>query len=102
MSAAVLASRVLLGVGVAIICGSALGALAFRHSQNRLHYITPMTTIGAPMVGLALAIENSWGETTAQILLTVFLLAVTGPVLESATGRLIAQREGWIPRRSPR
>jgi multicomponent Na+:H+ antiporter subunit G len=102
MNTATIVSRLLLAIGVAVIVASALGALGFRQVHNRLHFITPMTSLGAPLVGLALAIENGWGETTAEILFTVFLLAVAGPVLEAATGRLHAQRQGWVPPRSPR
>ena len=101
MSAADVASRSLLVAGVAVTVLSSLGALAFRQVHNRLHFITPITSLGAPLVGLALAIENGWGETTAEILFTVFLLALVGPALEAATGRLAAQQEGWVPRRSP-
>ena len=101
MSAAYLASRALLVAGCAVIVVSSLGALTVRQAQNRLHFITPITSLGAPLVGLALAVENGWGETTAQILLTVFLLAVAGPVLEAATGRLAAQQEGVVPRETP-
>lgn len=92
MSAADVASRALLAAGVAVIVASCLAALSFTRVHDRLHYLTPVTSLGAPLVGLALAIENGWGETTAQILLTVFLLAVSGPVLEAATGRVAAQQ----------
>ena len=52
-------------------------------------------------MGLALAISNGWGLTTALILLIVSLLAVTGPVLQAATGRVAAQRAGIHPPESP-
>lgn len=92
MSAADVASRALLVAGVAVILASCLAALSFTRVHDRLHYLTPITSLGAPLVGLSLAIENGWGETSAQILLTVFLLAVSGTVLEAATGRVAAEQ----------
>lgn len=93
---------VLLWAGVGAVVLSGLGALTLRRVYNRLHYLTPMTTIGAPLIGLALAIGNGWGLTMGLDLFIVFLLALTGPVLEAATGRTAAQREGLIEPESPR
>lgn len=101
MSAATVASRVLLVIGVAVIVASALAALAFRRLEDRLHLLAPMTSVGVPLVGLSLAMEDGWGATSAEILLIVLLLAVAGPVLEAATGRVHAQRQGQVPPRSP-
>jgi multisubunit Na+/H+ antiporter MnhG subunit len=95
------AELVLLWAGIAAVVLSCLGALTLRRVYNRLHYLTPMTSIGAPLIGLALAIDNGWGLTTAGILFDVFVLVLTGPVLEAATGRAAAQREGLIELDSP-
>jgi multicomponent Na+:H+ antiporter subunit G len=102
MSTANVATDVLLWVGTAITVLSCLGALTFRRVYVRLHYLSPITSIGAPLVGLALAVKNGWGLTTAQDVFIVFLLAITGPVIEVATGRVSAQREGLIEGKSPR
>ncbi|MDT7752214.1 MAG: hypothetical protein QOD96_5876, partial [Pseudonocardiales bacterium] len=53
-----------------------------------------------PLVGASLAIENGWGTTTGQILFVVLLLAVTGPVLGAATGRLARRGPEPDPGRS--
>jgi multicomponent Na+:H+ antiporter subunit G len=92
----------LLWAGIAVVVLSCLGALTLRRVYNRLHYLTPATSLGAPLIGLALAIENGWGLTMAEDLFIVFLLALTGPVLEAATGRMAAQREGLIEPESPK
>jgi multicomponent Na+:H+ antiporter subunit G len=102
MSAASAAADAALWAGVAITVLSCLGALTFRRVYLRLHYLTPMTSIGAPLVGLALAVQNGWGLTMAQIVFIVFVLAVTGPVIEATTGRVSAQRENLIKEESPR
>jgi monovalent cation/proton antiporter MnhG/PhaG subunit len=92
----------LLWAGIGVVALSCLGALTLRQVYNRLHYLTPMTSIGAPLIGLALAIGNGWGLAMAEDLFIVFLLALTGPVLEAATGRAAAQREGLLQPESPR
>lgn len=91
----------LLWAGVVTVVGPCLGTLAMPRVYNRLHYLTPMTSIGAPLIGLALAISNGWGLTMAEDVFIVFLLALSGPVLEAATGRAAAQREGLIKQDSP-
>ena len=91
----------LLAAGTLVVIVSTWAAFAFRRIYDRLHLLTPITSLGAPLIGLALAIENGWTLTTGEILITVVLLAVSGPVLEAATGRVAAQREGLISRESP-
>ena len=91
----------LLSAGIAVVVLSCLSALALRRVYNRLHFLTPATSIGAPLIGIAAAIGDGPGLTTAGILFIVLLLAVTGPVLEAATGRMAAQREGLTRQESP-
>jgi multicomponent Na+:H+ antiporter subunit G len=88
------------GVVVAVL--SALGALAAGHDHYlRLHYVTPITSLAGPLVGVGLTIENGWGLTSGQILFVVGLLAVSGPVAGAATGRLFAQSDGTVDSESP-
>lgn len=89
-------ARVVLLVGVGVVVLSSLSAVWLRGVFVRLHFLTPVTSVGGPLIGLGLAIENGWGITTGLILLVVALLAMTGPVLEVATGRVMAQREGIV------
>lgn len=91
----------LYGAGTAVVVAAALGAVTMRQAYNRLHFLTPGTSLGAPLIGLALGIENGWGLTTALDLFIVFLLALTGPVLEAATGRVAAQRDHLVDEESP-
>lgn len=92
----------LLAAGAAIVVLSSVRAVLARGVYNRLHFISPVTSLAAPLIGLALAINSGWNLTTAQILFIVALLAVTGPVLEAATGRVAAQQDDLVPRESPR
>ena len=88
------------GVVVAVV--SALGALATaRDHYLRLHYVTPVTSLAGPLIGVGLCVENGWGITTGEILLIVALLSVAGPVAAAATGRLFAQSDGIVKSESP-
>jgi multicomponent Na+:H+ antiporter subunit G len=95
-----LVSDLLLGAGVLVTVASATAALLVRSLYDRLHFLTPVTSLAGPLVGAALAIENGWGTTTGQILFVVLLLALTGPVLGAATGRLARRSAEPDPGRS--
>jgi multicomponent Na+:H+ antiporter subunit G len=101
MSALHLAAVTCFGVGVAVVVLTTLASLRVRRAADRLHFLTPATALGSPLVGLGLALENGWSLTSAQIVLTCVLIMITGPVLTSAALRLAAQREGTISQESP-
>jgi monovalent cation/proton antiporter MnhG/PhaG subunit len=86
----------LLAAGTVVVVASAVGTLITRDFYRRLHWLTPVTSIGGPLVGLALAFANGWSLTTAIVLLTVALLTVTSPVLTAAVGRAAAQQDGIV------
>ncbi|WP_372665373.1 monovalent cation/H(+) antiporter subunit G [Amycolatopsis kentuckyensis] len=89
-------AQVLVFAGVAVVVVCALAMLRAQTLLNRLHLLAPVTTLGAPLVGGGLALATGWNLGSGAILLTVVLLAVTGPVLQSAAGRVEAQRRGEI------
>lgn len=96
-----LAGVVCFYAGVAVVVLAALASLRVRRPEDRIHFLTPTTSLGTPLVGLGLALQNGWSLTTAQIVLICVLLMITGPVLAAATVRLAAQSEGSVPRESP-
>jgi multicomponent Na+:H+ antiporter subunit G len=67
----------------------------------RLHFITPVTSIGAPLIGLGLCLQSGLGLTTASIVLAVILLMASGPVLTAAIGRVAGQLDGELPAEEP-
>lgn len=88
--------------GVAVSILSALGALAAGTDHYlRLHYVTPVTSLAGPLIGIGLSIENGWGITTGEILLIVGLLFISGPIAAAATGRLFAQSDGTVRSDAP-
>lgn len=83
------------GVVVAVL--ASIGALVSGTNQfNRLHFVTPITSLAAPLVAVGLGIENGWGLTTGEILLVVGMLFFSAPMMGAATGRLMAERAGKI------
>ena len=88
-------------LGIAVVVLTSLGALVLRGVYNRLHFLTPATSVGAPLIWIGLVILEGMGLTTGLALLIVVLLAVSGPVLEVATGRVAGQREGLVRSESP-
>ncbi|MEU2610592.1 monovalent cation/H(+) antiporter subunit G [Micromonospora sp. NPDC007271] len=91
----------LVAAGVLVCVASSLGVLLPRTVLGRIHFLTPVTSVGAPLVGVGLAIDSGWQLPTALILFTTLVLAATGPVLAAAMARVAAQRQGLVPRESP-
>lgn len=52
-----------------------------------------MTSLGGPLIGLAVAIDDGWSPSGVLALLITLLLAATGPVVQAATARAIALRD---------
>lgn len=90
---------VLASLATLIIVLSGAGALIVRGSLARLHFLSPITSLAGPLLGVALVLQQGWGIASGLILLTVGLLAVSSPVLESATARLIGLEQGILPER---
>ncbi|QRP49557.1 monovalent cation/H(+) antiporter subunit G [Amycolatopsis sp. FDAARGOS 1241] len=86
------AAQVLVFAGVAVVLLSAVGMLRARDLFTRLHLLSPVTTLGAPLIGAGLVLTNGWHLGSGAIVAVVVLLAVTGPVLQAATARLEANR----------
>lgn len=92
----------LVALGTAVIVAASLGALRAGPSELvRVHYLTPITSLGAPLVGAGVCVAEGWGLTSGEIILILGLLFVTGPVLGAATGRLIAQHDGALETGGP-
>lgn len=101
MSAVHIAGLVCFYAGVAVVVLAVLASLRVRRPEDRVHYLTPTTSLGTPLVGLGLVLQSGWSLASAQIILTCALLMITGPVLAAATVRVAAQREGSVAQESP-
>lgn len=92
----------LVSLGTAVCVAAAVGALAMRSSVfDRMHFVTPVTSLGCPLVAVGLSVDEGWGLTTAFYLLIAALLGFAAPFLEAATGRMLGQIEGRVDTSSP-
>ncbi|HLH29227.1 MAG TPA: monovalent cation/H(+) antiporter subunit G [Acidimicrobiales bacterium] len=88
----------LVSLGTAVCVAAAVGAAALRTDGfDRLHFVTPVTSLGGPLVAVGLSVHAGWGLTTGSYLLVAGLLFVAGPFLEAATGRMMGQNAGRLP-----
>jgi len=101
MTAQTVTGAAVAGVGVLVCVVASIGALVARDLLDRLHFLAPVTSLCVPLIGLGLAVDTGWHLTTMEILLTVGVVAGTGPVLAAATGRAAAEQRGLIPAESP-
>ena len=92
----------LTALGCAVIAVAVVSAVAARGGiLNRLHLVTPVTSLGAPLVATGLCIQSGQPWVIAEVLLITLLLFVTGPVLEMATGHVAAQQQGLVREEQP-
>ncbi|MCU7726266.1 monovalent cation/H(+) antiporter subunit G [Actinoplanes sp. KI2] len=77
---------VLIAAGVLVCLLSAAGALRARTVLDRLHLLTPVTSVGTPLIAIGLAVHAGWHLATALLLLCAAVMLPAGPVLASATG----------------
>jgi multicomponent Na+:H+ antiporter subunit G len=78
-----------------------LGLVAARDSVPRLHFVTPVTSVAAPLTGVAYAVDQGWGIAAGLVLLIVGLVAVTSPPMAAAIGRVAAHRDRLLPSEPP-
>jgi multicomponent Na+:H+ antiporter subunit G len=93
---------VLVGVGTFVAVLASLAALRARTAFRRLHYLTVLTSVAAQLIGVGAIVADGFGFAGASVLAIMVLLAVTGPILGAATGRLNAQRDGIITAETPK
>lgn len=92
----------LVAAGCGVIVLAAIGAAVMPGDVfNRLHFVAPVTSVGSPLVAIGLCVDNGQGFTIAEVLFIATLLFVSGPVLESATGRVAAQNRDLISEGQP-
>lgn len=83
---------VLLVAGIGVTVLAALAMLRVGDVFDRLHLTGPVTSLGAPAIGLALIIANGASLASAEVAATVVLIAVSGPAMTTAVARVAAQR----------
>jgi multicomponent Na+:H+ antiporter subunit G len=93
---------VLVGLGCVVIALSVVGAVVVVDDVFvKLHFLTPVTSLGAPLVAVGLCVESGQPWVIAELLVIALLLALSGPVLESATARVAAEHRGLVDMEQP-
>jgi multisubunit Na+/H+ antiporter MnhG subunit len=93
-----LVALVLVALGSAVVVLSAVGAAVVPGGALvRVHFLTPVTSLGLPLVAVGLCVESGQPFTIAELLFIALVIGVSGPVLGSATGRTAAQEQGRLP-----
>ncbi|MFI2200345.1 cation:proton antiporter [Streptomyces sp. NPDC020192] len=101
MTARHVCALVLLVAGTGVLLLSAVGLVALPRPYQRLHALSPATTVGLPLVALALAVETGPGRAAVKLLLVAVIVAIGGAVTAMAIGRATAQHERLLRKDSP-
>lgn len=101
MSAQDTAAAVLLALSLLVVALATAGAVIMRSTFDKLHFVTPVTSVAAPLFCAALVVDSTWGIATGLEILTTGLVTVSGPLLGAAIGRAAAQRRQVIEPESP-
>jgi monovalent cation/proton antiporter MnhG/PhaG subunit len=83
----------LLVAGTAVLLLSVLALLVLPRPYPRLHALAPATSLGAPLIALALAVDTGPGRAALKLLVIGGLLAVAGPVTTMAIARTTSATE---------
>jgi multicomponent Na+:H+ antiporter subunit G len=82
---------VLLVGGLAALLLAALALLVLPGPYQRLHALAPATTLGLPLVCLALAVDAGPSRAAVKLLVVAALVGVSGPVVTLAIGRTVRE-----------
>lgn len=92
----------LVALGCAVVAASCLGAVVVRGDTfDRLHFVTPVTSLGVPLMAIGLSVESGQPYVVAELLVIALLLFVAGPVVGTAVARVVAQNRGIDPGKQP-
>jgi monovalent cation/proton antiporter MnhG/PhaG subunit len=90
---------VLLGLGVAVQAMSVAGLLVMPNLYDRVHYLSPATSVGGPLIAGAVVVRESLSHAGLVAVLVALVLMVAGPVIGHATIRAarIRRFQDWRP-----
>jgi multisubunit Na+/H+ antiporter MnhG subunit len=97
----IIAEWILVGAGCTVVALSTLAALRSSTVYDRLHLLTIVTSVAAPLIGIAVAIHDGWSAADGVVVAIAVIVAVSGPVVGAATARTTAEREHIITEETP-
>ncbi|WP_327287150.1 cation:proton antiporter [Streptomyces sp. NBC_01198] len=83
----------LLCCGCAALLLAAAALAVLRSPYARLHALAPATSLGVPLICLALAVDAGAGRLAAKLLVIGALTAVSGPVTTIVVGRTMVHED---------
>lgn len=86
---------VVAGSAIAVLC--ALALLRLPDALDRLHVVSPITSLAVPLACVGLAINDSTFHGVFKYLFIGLLVAVLGPAASIATARAAVAREDETP-----
>jgi multicomponent Na+:H+ antiporter subunit G len=94
----VVAVLLVAAVLVQVLC--VLGVWLMPHFYDRLHFLTPATSVAAPLMAGAVVVREALDHQGIFAILVAVVLLVLGPVLSHATARAARIRSlgDWHPR----
>jgi multisubunit Na+/H+ antiporter MnhG subunit len=96
-----LAVDVLLGLAALVVVLAAVGLVAAPTLLARLHFLGPVTSLAGPLVAAAYVVDQGPGLAAGLVVATVAVVALTGPTLSSAIGRLDEGQRDGLPTGPP-
>lgn len=90
----------LLGLAAAICVLCAIGLAVMRDAYQRLHFSSPIASIGIALVAAAVWVEDPHWQSRIKALLIAIILFLTNATLSHATARAIRLRDlgHWSPK----
>jgi multicomponent Na+:H+ antiporter subunit G len=85
---------VLVGAGIAMLVFSAVGVLVVRDPFTRLHFLTPASTLGVPLVCLGVILQEGHSRISLKVAIVAVLLLIGQPAVTASTGRAVAAERG--------
>lgn len=85
-------SVVLLVVGLAVIIASCVGMAVLDDPLDRLHLVTPASTVGVVVTCAAIVVHDRLDASGMAAILTAVVVSVSSPFVSHATARSIVVR----------
>ncbi len=93
MSASDLAAALLLGIAVLSGVVTAIGMVAAKDAYERMHYMSPVATIGAWAIAAAVVVKESVNQAGIKAVLIAAIIFFMNAVLTHATARAARARQ---------
>jgi multicomponent Na+:H+ antiporter subunit G len=85
-------SVVLLVIGAAVIAGSCIGLAVLDDALDRIHLVTPASTIGVVAICAAIVVRDRLDAAGTAAVLTATVTALSSPFVTHATARSVVVR----------